>query len=259
LGHVFSGLPSYLKEHVKKIGLPLSELQAIREFMKRSDTVAWCEAVLGQYPKEERLQALLERCLSEGALKTTRDKLYQALPYKLSHSILKQDLTTACVRLDLPDQTVFFDSGEERVVAQLLFKYGAIKDFIEGENVHVLVGESKVSLDFKIGDLFLEYHPLSRRDRDEGITLEEAGDRKRESVDDARFSGHEVIHIWKLEQLYEVLRDNPKIRAIMSSEYHDLSRVEFVRDLKKAKAYGHKLDRALKRGRERSPIAGKVA
>ena len=227
--------------------------------MKRSETVEWCEAVLSQYPREERLQALLERCQSEGAIKTTRNKLYQALPYKLSHSILKQDLTTACVRLDLPEQTVFFDSGEERVVAQLLFKYGAIKKFIEGETSHILVGDSKVSLDFKIGDLFLEYHPLSRRDKDEGVSLEIAGARKRASVDEERFPGHEVIHIWKLEQLYEVLRDNPRVREVISPEYRELSREAFLRDLKQAKAYGHKLDRAIKRGRERLPIAGKVA
>jgi hypothetical protein len=96
----------------------------------------------------------------------------------LSPSIYKGDLTTASLQLDLPEQTVFFDSNEERVVAQLLFKYGVVEKFIEGRNLHVISGSSRVSLDFKISNVFLEYHPLSRIDRDAGLSLEEAGDRK---------------------------------------------------------------------------------
>jgi hypothetical protein len=157
--------------------------------------------------------------------------------------------------LDLADQTVFFDSGEERVVAHLLHRYGLIRKFIEGENLHIRVGDSRSTLDFKVGNVFIEYHPLSMSERDEGITIEEAGERKRARLDYDKFPGHTVVHIWKLRQLYELLVKNPEINQLMSPKYQRLTMEDFITDLKDAKAYGHKIDRAVRKA-QGLPVAG---
>ena len=192
---------------------------------------------------------MLEQYNHDTDNKTTRQKLFQALPNNLSPSIYKGDLTTASLRLDLPEQTVFFDSNEERVVAQLLFKYGLVEKFIEGRNLHVISGNSRISLDFKIGNVFLEYHPLSRRERDAGLSLEEAGARKKSSVSHERYPDHEVIHIWKLEHLHEVLVSHPVLHTMLSPEFRSLSKAAFLKDVRAAKAQGHKIDRAVKASR----------
>jgi acyl-CoA-binding protein len=249
LGQIYSGLPAEIKAVTKQIGLPLAELRSIQSFLRLPTTVAWIEATLPDYPREERLQLLLEQYNSDTDNKTNRQKLFQALPNNLSPSIYKGDLTTASLRLDLPEQTVFFDSNEERVVAQLLFKYGLVEKFIEGRNLHVISGNSRISLDFKIGNVFLEYHPLSRRERDAGLSLEEAGERKKSSVSHERYPDHEVIHIWKLEQLHEVLVSHPVLSTMLSPEFRSLSKAAFLKDVRAAKAQGHKIDRAVKASR----------
>ena len=248
LGHIYTGLPAEIKAVTKCINLPLSELRSIQSFLCLRSTVAWIESHLPDYPREERLQLLLERYNGDTDNKTNRRKLFQALPSRLSPSIYKRDLTIASLRLDLPKQTVFFDSNEERIVAQLLFKYGLINEFIEGRNLHVISGKSRISLDFKIGNVFLEYHPLSRKERDAGLTLEGAGARKVSSVSHERYPDHEVIHIWKLRQLHEVLINHPKLNAMLSPEFQSLSKQAFLQDLRTAKATGHKIDRAVQAG-----------
>jgi hypothetical protein len=246
LGNIYSGLPAEIKAVTKKINLPLGELLSIHSFLRLPATAAWIEATLPEYPREERLQLLLERLTNETDIKTNRRKLFEALPNNLSPSVYKGDLTTAYLRLDLPEQTVFFDSNEERVVAQLLFKYGLIEKFIEGQNLHVISGSSRISLDFKIENIFLEYHPLSRRELDAGISIEEAGERKKSSVSHKRYPDHEVIHIWKLEQLHEVLLSHPLLSAMLAPEFINLSKEAFLKDVRAAKAQGHKIDRAVK-------------
>jgi hypothetical protein len=169
--------------------------------------------------------------------------LFAALPEKVS-ILARGDFSPACLRLvvgvDGAQQTVYFDSAPERICGYLLHRYGLIKSFVEKENLHVRPSQiSRITLDFKVrgraGEaVFIEYHPLSRRDLEEGISLEEAGRRKRESVADGDFAGATVHHIWELEQLFDVVRE-------CDAEF-DLSFEQFLEDIKEAKALGRKLD-----------------
>ncbi len=250
LGHIYSGLPKEIKDQVNRINLPLKEVLRIHAALKQPQAVAWIEEHLPVYPREERLQVLAHWFRQETGNSTARARLFAALPSQLSPSLFKRDLTTACLRLDLRDQTVFFDSGEERIVAQLLYRYGLISGFVEGENLHVKAGDSRASLDFKIGATFLEYHPRSFGDIKRGISLEEAGRLKRASVNRERYPDHEVVHIWKLSQLYGVLMEEP-LNSLMHPRYRTLSRPEFTRHVLHAKAYGHKVDRAVRYAQSR--------
>ena len=55
-----------------------------------------------------------------------------------------------------------FDSYPERITGILLHSLGMIKKFEEGKNLHIRTNGSKQhSVDFKVGDVFLEYHPVS--------------------------------------------------------------------------------------------------
>ena len=57
---------------------------------------------------------------------------------------------------------VGFDSLEERRIAIILYKLWMVEKRKEGENLHVKTNDStKHSIDFKIGDTFLEYHPYN--------------------------------------------------------------------------------------------------
>jgi hypothetical protein len=158
LGMIYYGLPTFLKHQVTQIKLSLADLKAIRSFLVNPETIQWVETFLLTYPKEERLEVLRCRYVNQTAQQISRHKLFQALPHQVSPSLFKWDFTTSCCRLDLADQTVFFDSGEERVVAQLLHRYGLIRKFTEGENLHIRVGDSRSTLDFKVGNVFIEYH-----------------------------------------------------------------------------------------------------
>ncbi|AKH33125.1 hypothetical protein XF24_00801 [candidate division SR1 bacterium Aalborg_AAW-1] len=55
-----------------------------------------------------------------------------------------------------------FDSLEERRIAIILYKLGIVEKREEGENLHVKTNNStKHSIDFKIRDILLEYHPYN--------------------------------------------------------------------------------------------------
>jgi hypothetical protein len=171
------------------------------------------------------------------------EELFAALPEKFS-TLARGDFSPACLRLVVgvgeAQQTVHFDSAPERICGYLLHRYGLIKSFDEKENLHVRPSQSsRITLDFKVfgrdGEpVFIEYHPLSRRDLEEGISLEEAGQRKKESVTDGAFSEATVHHIWELEQLFGVLRE---CNANFAHSYK-----RFLEDIKEAKALGRKLD-----------------
>jgi len=249
LSQIFSALPTELKKEMKRVDLPLRELRNIREFTSQPSTVQWMEATLRSYPVKERLEVLRDYIKREGGIVTSRVKLFMALPHQLSPSLFKSDFSNACVRLDLKDQTVFFDSGEERIVGELLHRYGLINRFVEGENFHVRSGDSRISLDFKIGSVFIEYHPLSLGEIKNGVSIAEAGRRKQQSVSSEKFPDHEVIHIWKLSQLFACLKEHPILSRMMHPEYRDLSREEFVQHLREARVHGHKIDRALRKHR----------
>ena len=169
--------------------------------------------------------------------------LFAALPEKVS-TLARGDFSPACLRLVVgvgeAQQTVYFDSAPERICGYLLHRYGLIKSFVEKENLHVRPSQSsRITLDFKVfgrdGEpVFIEYHPLSRSDQAEGINLEEAGRRKKESVTDGAFSEATVHHIWELEQLFSVL-------GVCDANFaHSFK--QFLEDIKEAKALGRKLD-----------------
>ena len=171
------------------------------------------------------------------------EALFAALPEKFS-TLARGDFSPTCLRLVVgvgeAQQTVYFDSAPERICGYLLHRYGLIKSFVENENLHVRPSQSsRITLDFKVfgrdGEpVFIEYHPLSRSDQAEGISLEEAGRRKKESVTDGDFAGATVHHIWELEQLFSVLGECDANFA------HSFE--QFLEDIKEAKALGRKLD-----------------
>ena len=171
------------------------------------------------------------------------EALFAALPEKVS-TLARGDFSPACLRLVVgvgeAQQTVYFDSAPERICGYLLHRYGLIKSFVEKENLHVRPSQSsRITLDFKVfgrdGEpVFIEYHPLSRSDQAEGINLEEAGRRKKESVTDGAFSEATVHHIWELEQLFSVLG--------ACDANVDLSFEQFLGDIEEAKALGRELD-----------------
>jgi hypothetical protein len=255
LAHIYSGLPAEIKRELKKIDLPLPELKGIHQALRHPQMIEWIQNNLRAHPPEERLEVLRDT-LKERGVTVSRQKLYGALPHQLAEEVFKRDISTACVRLDLEDQTVFFDSGEERIVAQLLYRYGLIKKFTPGENLHIRVDESRASLDFKIGPVFLEYHPLSHRDRAAGLTEEAASDQKRARLDTARFRDHRVVVITRLKDLYTLLRTDPDITSLLRPEYRALTPSGFTGHLKAAKAYGHAIDRAVRAAREAEPVTG---
>jgi hypothetical protein len=247
LAQIYSGLPKELKDQMMKINLPLDEMRSIRLFLSLHTTIDWIESTLKKLPRAERLQVLLWKYNNNAEIRSNRMKLFNALPHRLSQNIYRGDFMAGCLRLDLPDHTepVYLDSNHERVVAQLLYKYGLIKQFKEGENLHVKSGLSKITLDFKIETIFIEYHPLSRGERENNITIEEAGNRKIESLCQEKYPGHEVIHIWELRQLYNILLNNPVLNKMMLPEFKNLQQSDFVEHLMKAKDMGHKIDREI--------------
>jgi hypothetical protein len=57
---------------------------------------------------------------------------------------------------------LWFDSLAERRIAVILYRLWVVNQRREGENLHITTnGSSKNSIDFKIGDTFLEYHPYN--------------------------------------------------------------------------------------------------
>ena len=204
-------------------------------------------AALQKVSKESRLVALHQvlQMIRGGEViaDLPLEALFAALPEKFS-TLARGDFSPTCLRLVVgvgeAQQTVYFDSAPERICGYLLHRYGLIKSFVEKENLHVRPSQSsRITLDFKVcgrdGEpVFIEYHPLSRSDQAEGISLEEAGRRKKESVTDGDFAGATVHHIWELEQLFSVLGECDANFA------HSFK--QFLEDIKEAKALSRKLD-----------------
>jgi hypothetical protein len=244
-------------------GLPnqstLVELEALYTILEGPELQLWLVTYLREIPIPERLIELRERLTKSGFSNVSLPRLYAMLPPELCPGFTKQDLSAACVRLEIPDQTVFLSSGEERVVAYLLHKYGLIKQFVEGENLHVRTGTShRIDLDFLLDEikLFIEYHPLSQRDRKEGRSLEEAGARKIESVFGGTYHDYHVLHIARLSELLPAFTEHPRIAPRIAQHLGEkLSREQFIRDLKEAIRYGHEINERLAEARERCPLA----
>jgi hypothetical protein len=249
-----SGIPDLAK---------LGELKRLYSTLQSPELESWLVNYLLEVPIHERLIELQEKLNDCGFSTSSPSLLYEMLPPDICQGFSKQDLSAACVRLELPDQTVFLSSGHERVVAYLLHKYGLIKEFKEGENLHVRTGTShRIDLDFLLDDikLFIEYHPLSQRDRRQGRSLEEAGARKIESIFGGKYQDYQVLHVAKLADLLAALTEHPRISSRIT--YHlweKLTKQRFIQDLKDAERYGHEINRQIAEARKRLPIAAKVA
>ncbi|MBW2972272.1 hypothetical protein KY359_04520 [Candidatus Woesearchaeota archaeon] len=129
---------------------------------------------------------------------------------------------------------ICFDSQSERIVGILLNLYGLIGSYKEESNIHVRVsGNNLDSIDFLVGEVFIEYHPLSIRDKKKGLTLEETGQRKQKSITNPEHQGFSFYHIWKIEQLYDVLQ-KPEINTLLPEEVRNLSKEQFDEDVQVA-------------------------
>ncbi len=110
--------------------------------------------------------------------------------------------------------------------------HGLADDFIEGENLHVKTnGNGQHSIDFLIGKTFIEYHPLSRSDIKNGLTLEQAGESKKKNITNKKYNGFDFKHIWEIDQLHDVLR-NGKFGD--SSKFGDLTKEQFSKGVTEA-------------------------
>ena len=130
-----------------------------------------------------------------------------------------------------------FDSYPERIVAILLNHYGLVDDFIEGKNLHVRTNGNKLnSIDFLVDKTFIEFHPLSIADNKNGLTLEQAGERKKENITNPEYTSFGFHHIWNIDQLYDVLLNN----NLMNGS-RNLSKKQFEKDIMLAykKAIGY--------------------
>lgn len=193
--------------------------------------------------KSDRLPNLIRRIsdLSPKYSKVLKSiepaNFYTAIPDKLSGQLSRQDLSVAYLRLDIDGESIYFDSGAERICGFILHKYGLIKKFVEGENLHVRANTiNRISLDFYLEekDLFIEYHPLSIGDLYNGVTLEQAGKRKIDSIQGGEYSHCRVIHIYDFDGLFEVLTGELGV---------NIPYAEFEDTLTEARSYGYECDR----------------
>ncbi len=170
-------------------------------------------------------------------LKNVQPKdFYSALPEKLSPEISKQHFSVGYLRLDLNGESVYFDSNPERICGYLLHKYGLIDKFVEGKNLHVRANNiNRINLDFFVESkkLFIEYHPLSISEIYAGVTLEQAGLRKTDSIKHGKYSDCRAVHIHDYEGLYDVLTTEAGV---------EISRSQFKKDLADAQDYGYRCD-----------------
>jgi hypothetical protein len=130
-------------------------------------------------------------------------------------------------RCEFDGKEVIFDSYGERIVGILLNYVGLVDRFDEGENLHVRTNGNKLnSIDFLVDDIFIEYHPLSILDKKKGMTLEEAGQKKRDHITNPVYKDNGFYHIWQIAQLYDVLKTE-RVNALLPDDCIDLSRDEF--------------------------------
>ncbi len=89
-----------------------------------------------------------------------------------------------------------------------------VRRFVEGGNLHVRTNGSKLhSLDFRVGDVFLEYHPLSPDEKASGTGFGAAAARKRRFVTDPVLGRRAVLYVFDdVDTLFGIVRDDPELR-----------------------------------------------
>jgi hypothetical protein len=128
------------------------------------------------------------------------------------------------VGYDFGSGEVYFDSFPERVVGIMLHEAGLVDGFEEGINLHVPVNsETQHSLDFKVGDTFIEYHPLSIKEKEAGLDLDEAWERKQVAVDGLSNGGKWFSYVAEVDDMYPVMRSlMPEGRDLSMDEFREL-------------------------------------
>ena len=216
----------------------LAKLTELYSILQGPELKSWLKEKLLSFPINERLPELYKKLNSDRFKTGNPLELYAMLPPEICPKFSKLDLSTAYVRLDLRDQIVFLSSGEERVVASILYKYGLIKTFNDGENLHVRASkEHRIDLDFLLDNipLFIEYHPLSQRERKSGRDIKQAAQRKINSTLGGDYHDHEVLHIEKLNDLPGIFINHPQISRLITQHLgRQLTTEELNHDLKQA-------------------------
>jgi len=161
-------------------------------------------------------------------------------------------------RYDFGNGDVYFSSYPERIVGILLNKYGLIRRFEEGKNLHVRTnGRTLHSLDFLVGNTFIEYHPVSRDDKKAGRNLKQAGERKHQNKKNPEYYDTGFKHIWDVDQLYDILQDE-EVNPLMYKRYGGITKEKFQKHVsetyQKAVAYDAKYP-----NRNARKISGKAA
>jgi hypothetical protein len=158
--------------------------------------------------------------------------------------------------------SIKFDSKGERVIGILLDKYGIVKEFEEDKNLHVLTNEkSQHSIDFFVGNTFIEYHPLNpsngkaknkfRLDFNsymlgfdssksfpkllsvENLVLKGESFNKWNHITRPKYQDTWFWHIDDVEQLYDVLMDSA-VKPLMNKRYRNITYEQFEKDVDQA-------------------------
>ena len=166
------------------------------------------------------------------------DKVYSAIGRRgLMARLLEEEIivkSKAPFYYDFRNKRVEFGSSPERTIGMLLHKYGLIKNFEEDENIHVKGGEGQHSIDFLVGNTFIEYHPLGgydvQRGRDTDAKMEQY---KWENITKPEYQDTWFWHLTEVEQLYDVLQDSA-VKPLMGRKHRNLSLTQFRKDVKEA-------------------------
>jgi hypothetical protein len=134
--------------------------------------------------------------------------------------------------LQIGSQTLYFDSIPERVIGQLLLRYGLVHSLVEGENLHVVTNDKGASIDFLVRGVLIEFHPLSRGDARRGHDLEQAHERKFDNIEYPHLHGYDFRFLGKLREFYDLITTHPSLKEVLDRTNPGLSREAFLRDVK---------------------------
>ncbi len=114
-----------------------------------------------------------------------------------------------------------FDSYPERLTGILLYSLGMIKKFEEGKNLHIRTNGSKWhSVDFKVGDVFLEYHPVSLLEWRKWMNFNDAAKKKHDHITDPKYLHRTNLYVFdEIDTLYDIILNDPELRFYVSYPY----------------------------------------
>jgi hypothetical protein len=96
----------------------------------------------------------------------------------------------------------------------------------------------------------IQYHPLSRTEREQGLSLDEAGRRKFERTRGGEYEDYHVLHIPKLADLLHAFAEHCFIAPRITQHLDEsLLREQFLRDLSEARLYGHDINERIAEAR----------